>query len=90
MTTIAIPHLQADEQFKAYLLKILAEDMAFAVQVRTVLRTRKPKTVVPLSKTVVPFAEMPYWKLTFAGRSTISASRLNGSVRNLIYFLTNS
>jgi hypothetical protein len=63
MTTIAIPHLQADEQFKAYLLKILAEDMAFAVQVRTVLRTRKPKTVVPLSKTVVPFAEMPYWKL---------------------------
>jgi hypothetical protein len=63
MTTIAIPHLQADEQFKAYLLKILAEDTVFAVQVKTILRTRKPKNVIPLSKTVVPFAEMPYWKL---------------------------
>jgi hypothetical protein len=64
MTTIAIPQLQADEQFKAYLLKILAEDAVFAIKVKAVLRSRKPKQQnLPLAKTIVPVLEMPYWKL---------------------------
>jgi hypothetical protein len=64
MTTIPMPHLQADEQFKAYLLKILVEDAVFAVQVKAVLRSRKPKQAKPfLAKSIVPVSEMPYWKL---------------------------
>ncbi len=68
MTATAPITTQADEQFKAYLLKILAEDEVFAHQIQGVLRSKKgnKKTkgamlVVP--KDNVPFSEMPYWKL---------------------------
>jgi hypothetical protein len=62
MTTTAIH--PSDEQFKAYLLKILVEDAVFAVQVRAILHLRRRKQkFAPLASVGMPVAEMPYWKL---------------------------
>jgi hypothetical protein len=68
MTATASNTMQADEQFKAYLLKILAEDDVFVHQIQGVLRSKKSnkkpqKGESIVSKGNIPYSEMPYWKL---------------------------
>ena len=68
MTATASNTTQADEQFKAYLLKILVEDEAFVHQIQGVLRAKKSekkhkKTPIAASKEDISYSEMPYWKL---------------------------
>jgi hypothetical protein len=68
MTATASNTTQADEQFKAYLLKILVEDEVFVHQIQGVLRSKKSnkkpqKAVSIVSKENIPYSEMPYWKL---------------------------
>jgi hypothetical protein len=68
MTATASNTMQADEQFKAYLLKILAEDDVFVHQIQGVLRSKKSnkkpqKGENIASKENIPYSEMPYWKL---------------------------
>jgi hypothetical protein len=68
MTATASNTTQADEQFKAYLLKILVEDEVFAHQIQGVLRSKKSekkqkKAPIFASKENISYSEMPYWKL---------------------------
>jgi hypothetical protein len=68
MTATATNTTQADEQFKAYLLKILVEDEVFVHQIQGVFRAKKSekkqkKALIIASKENISYSEMPYWKL---------------------------
>lgn len=68
MTKTILHKTETDEQFKAYLLKILIEDERFAHQLQDILHTQKvqkkaKKNSVVSAKQNIAYSEMPYWKL---------------------------
>ena len=68
MAVNALQKIQEDEQFKAYLLKILIEDDAFAHQLQGILLTKKAlkkekKTTQKAMTQDIAYTEMPYWKM---------------------------
>jgi hypothetical protein len=60
--TATVNNALSDDLFKVYLLKIIAEDKNFAKQLKIVLHPKKSQPIA-LSKTAIPFSEMPYWKM---------------------------
>lgn len=68
MTETILHITQEDEQFKAYLLKILIEDDTFAHQLQDILNAQKIQKKAQKSSFIAPkqnvaYSEMPYWKL---------------------------
>ena len=60
--TLSLNNLPLDESFKAYLLRLLSEDVEFAHRIQAILVQRPISTVVQPLAPALPYRELPYWK----------------------------